>query len=107
LESDGFKVVVAESKKKTLEILSEGLIPDIVILDLMLEEMDAGFVLAHYIKKIDKDVPIIMITAVTSETGLSFTEQCNHDKKWIKADIILAKPIRYEQLKKEMEKLIK
>lgn len=107
LEKDGFNVVIGESKNKAIEILDGGLKPDCAILDLMMEDMDAGFVLANHIKNIDQNIPVIIITAVTSETGLEFTSDCQNNKIWIKADVMLAKPIRYEQLKKEMERLLK
>jgi hypothetical protein len=48
-----------------------------------------------------------MVTAVAAETGLRFDTQSPGEKSWIKADAVLNKPIRVEQLEREMKRLIK
>jgi len=72
------------------------------VLDLMMEHMDAGFNLAYRIKKMDKSIPVILVTAVESETGMGFGTG-----GWLKADAVLAKPVRFEQLKREIDRLMR
>ena len=37
----------------------------------MMEQHDDGFVLSHHLKRALPGLPVILVTAVTSETGLS------------------------------------
>ncbi len=106
LERWGCKVVAAESQREAEELL-ETLKPDLAILDLMMENEDSGFVLSYKLKRKYPDVPVIIATAVSSETGISFGIHSGEDKNWIKADTYLEKGLRPEHLKKEIEKLIK
>jgi DNA-binding NtrC family response regulator len=106
LEEEGFKVVTAESKKKAHEALEKNK-PDIVIVDLMMENMDTGFVLSYEVKKKYPNIPVIMVTGVTSQTGMYFDSITKEEKEWIKADTIFIKPVRTEQLVGEIKRLIK
>jgi CheY-like chemotaxis protein len=81
--------------------------PDLAVVDLMMEDMDGGFVLCHRIKKLDPKIPVIMVTAVSSETGIEFDLASEKGKSWFKADALLTKPARFEQLKREIERLLK
>jgi len=105
LKNAGFEVLKAESQKEAEELLKKKK-PDIAILDLMMEHVDAGFSLSYYIKKIYPDVPVIIVTAVTSETGMDFDASTEEEKSWIKADVLLQKPIRFEQLLREINRLL-
>ncbi len=105
LESAGFETREAESRKDA-EALLEKEMPDIAVLDLMMEDKDGGFILSRHIKKLDESIPVIIVTAVTHETGIQFGVTSEADKTWIKADAILAKPIRFEQLMQEINRLV-
>jgi two-component system, OmpR family, response regulator len=105
IEKWGFKVVTAESQKEAEELLKT-MKPDLAILDLMMEKEDSGFVLSYKMKRLYPDVPIIIATAVSAETGLSFGISTDEEKKWIKADLYIEKGLRPEQLRMEIEKLI-
>jgi len=106
LEAEGYKVVTAEGRKKAKEVLKK-LKPDIAIIDLMMEAPDAGFVLSYEIKKRYPNTPVIMVTAVTGKTGIEFSSITDDEKHWIKADTIFTKPVRTEQLLKEIKRLVK
>jgi len=105
LEAAKFKVVTAESQKEAEELLAD-LRPDLAIVDLMMENMDGGFVLCHRIKRLNKAIPVIMVTAVSSETGIEFDAVGPGERSWLKADALLTKPVRFEQLKREIERLL-
>jgi CheY-like chemotaxis protein len=106
IEGWGYKVVTAESQLEAEDILDK-LNPDLAILDLMMESDDSGFILAYKIKRNYPDTPVIISTAVSAETGMSFGMATESEKNWIKADLYLEKGLRPEQLKIEIEKLLK
>ncbi len=105
LQKGGYKVLSAGSEKEALQILDKEK-PDLAILDLMMENEDSGFRLSYKLKKKYPEVPIIIATAVASETGISFGINSGGDHGWIKADAYLEKGIRPEQLMAEVHKLL-
>jgi CheY-like chemotaxis protein len=105
LADAGYHVLTASGRKEAETVAAKEHI-DCAVIDLMMEEMDGGFVLAHHLKKSNSKLPIILVTAVTSETGLNFGTVESGEKNWIKADAILAKPIRFEQLDREIRRLL-
>jgi len=106
LERFGYKVITAESQREAEEII-QTVKPDLAILDLMMENEDSGFILSYKMKRKYPEVPIILATAVSAETGMSFGISSEEERKWIKADLYLEKGIRPEQLQKEISKLLK
>lgn len=105
LENAGFRVVTASSAREAEKLL-ETMRPDLAVLDLMMEHHDAGFVLSHRVKKKDPTIPVILVTAVTAETGLQFDAATRDERAWVKADAVLAKPVRTEQLLREVNRLL-
>jgi DNA-binding NtrC family response regulator len=106
IEQFGFDVITAEGQKEAERIL-ESVRPDLAILDLMMENEDSGFILSFKIKKQYPEMPVIIATGVTAETGINFDKGSEGDKNWIKADLFLDKGIRSDQLQKEINKLLK
>ncbi len=105
LEKWGYTVLTAESQQEAEEIISSQK-PDLAILDLMMENDDSGFILCYRLKRHYPDVPVIIATAVSAETGMSFGLNSDEEKKWIKADLYLEKGVRPDQLKSGIEKLL-
>jgi len=106
LEKSGYKTVALESQAEAELYISKSR-PDLAIFDLMMENDDSGFILCYKIKKKYPDVPVILATAVSHETGLSFSLDSEHERNWIRADRYLEKGIRAEQLDQEVMKLLK
>ncbi len=106
IEQFGFRVVTAESQAEAEKLL-ETLKPDLAILDLMMEKDDSGFILAYKLKRKYPDVPVIIATAVTAETGMTFGVSTEEERKWIKADLYIEKGIRADQLHREIVRLLK
>jgi DNA-binding response OmpR family regulator len=106
LENAGFQVAAAANRAEAEAALGS-FTPDLAILDLMMEHHDDGFVLSHHLKRRFPQLPVIMVTAVTSETGLVFDPASPEERRWIGADALLAKPIRFEQLRREIDRLLK
>lgn len=105
LGGEGYEVVTAQGRKEGEEVLMLGR-PDLAIIDLMMEEMDSGFVLCHEMKRLYTDMPVIILTAVTAATGLDFHARSDEARSWVKADALLDKPVRFEQLKEEVQRLL-
>jgi CheY-like chemotaxis protein len=105
LEEAGFNVVSAQGQTEAEELLAKQR-PDLAVIDVMMENPDAGFVLCHHIRKLDAGIPVILVTSVNSETNLDFDMTTEEDRQWIKADAMLAKPIRFEQLRGEIDRLL-
>lgn len=106
VEGFGYQVITADSAAEAEEILKDRK-PDLAIFDLMMETDDSGFVLSYKAKKLYPDLPIIIATAAGAETGINFGIDTDADKQWIKADLMLDKGIREDQLHREMSKLLK
>lgn len=106
LQNAGYQVIAADSQAQAEEIIAS-VKPDLAILDLMMEKDDSGFILSYKIKKLYPAVPVILATAVSQETGISFGFDMEEDRSWIKADLYLEKGIRQDQLLMEIEKLLK
>jgi CheY-like chemotaxis protein len=105
LSGAGYEVVTAEGRMAAEEVMLK-VKPDLAIFDLMMEEKDSGFVLSYQIKKLYPDTPVILLTAVTGATGLSFSTQDSESQSWVKADKWMDKPVRPEQLKAEISRLL-
>lgn len=105
LEGAGFNVIAAQGQEPAEAILAR-IRPDVAVVDVMMEHPDAGFVLCHRIRKKDPSIPVILVTSVNSETGMDFDLATEEDRVWIKADALLAKPIRFEQLLGEIDRLL-
>ena len=106
LEKAGYRIMPVESQAEA-EIVIAKHKPDLAIFDLMMENDDSGFILCYRLKKKYPDVPVILATAVSHETGISFSVDSELEKAWIKADRYLEKGIRPEQLDQEIMKLLK
>jgi CheY-like chemotaxis protein len=105
LGSAGFRVVTCESRREAEEYIA-GERPDISIVDLMMETSDAGFVLCHHLKKKYPDAPLIVFTSTVAETGVEFDAVTKEERSWIKADVLLHKPARPEQILREVNRLL-
>ncbi|MBA4407151.1 response regulator [bacterium] len=104
LESKGFTVVVAESGEDGIKVFQKEK-PDAAIIDLIMEQMDSGFILAYKIKKTEhgKKIPVFILTSATYETGFKFSVSSAEEKEWIKCDGILNKPVVVEELIAKLE----
>lgn len=106
VRSFGYEVITAGNQKDGEKVL-DSTKPDLAIVDLMMESKDSGFILSYRIKSKYPDVPVIIASAVTSETGMGFSVETEDDRCWIKADKFLEKGIRPDQLQREINKLLR
>ena len=106
LEKAGYKTMGVESQAEAESVIAR-FKPDLAIFDLMMESDDSGFILSYKIKRKYPDVPVIIATAVTAETGMTFDVHADESTQWINADLFLDKGIRVDQLQREIKKLLK
>ncbi len=105
IKNEGYEVAAAGGQAEAEQLLMS-VKPDLAIVDLMMEELDSGFILANEIKRLYPETPVIMLTSVKSATGISFASTSEEQQSWIKADRLLDKPVRPEQLKSELRRLL-
>ena len=105
LENSGFDVVVAYSSAEGLDRVRFEQ-PDLIVLDIMMEKHDSGFGFAKAMKAdpTSKNIPILMLTAVGSETGMDFSQEL--DGYWMKTDDYANKPLLPEDLVKKINELL-
>jgi len=106
LKAAGYQVVTAANRAQAEAVIAANT-PDAMIADLMMEEADDGFILCYMAKKKDPKMPVILATSVAGERGIEFDATTDEEKSWIKADVLLAKPVRAEQVLGELERLFK
>ena len=106
LENHGFDVAVAFSSREGLEKVRFEQ-PDLIVLDLMMEKHDSGFAFAKAVKTdpIHKNIPILMLTAVSGHTGYDFSQEL--DGYWMKTDDYASKPLLPEELIKRVTDMLK
>ena len=105
LDSAGYEVASAGGMAEAEELLLS-FHPDAAVIDLMMEHQDSGFVLCHEIKRLYPGTPVLLLTAVKAATGISFEPASEEQAAWVRVDRIMDKPVRPEQLTKEVEKLL-
>ncbi len=106
LDNAGYSVKLADNVKDGMQCLAEDL-PDLIILDVMMENFDDGFNMCADIKHNErfKHIPVIILTAVTEVTGLKFDPET--DGEYLEADEYMEKPIIPEVFLDKVAALIK
>lgn len=103
LENRGYEVITAQNSKECMDKLDE-MKPDIVVLDVMMEQFDSGFKASERIKQRHKGLPVVLLTSIGAQTHLDFSS--SEDVLRIsKADILLDKPVSPKVLIDEIERL--
>lgn len=105
LTSAQYQVEVAGNVEDGMKAI-QGHRPDLILLDVMMENYDDGFKMCYELKHDDrfKDIPVIIITAVTEVTGLKFNPET--DGEYLDAEGYLQKPISAEVLLDSVRKVI-
>ena len=101
-----YDVKGAASREEGAKTLKE-FIPDIVVLDVMMEEYDSGFEMAREIKHDEqlKHAKILMLTSVDTKMNIDFKEEAG-DAAWLPVDDYVVKPIDPNEFLAKVVKLI-
>lgn len=105
LDHSGYSVVVAYNSHEGFSMAHlEN--PDIIVLDLMMEQHDSGFKLAKRLKQDPelKHIPILMLTAVVDRTGFEFSQE--KDGYWMKTDAFIDKPCPPKDLMDKIKEML-
>jgi len=94
LEGAGYRVATATNPAEAQTRIDEEA-PDLVITDLMMTSIDAGFAFAARLKDDPRtaEVPIIISTSVSSALGLDFHPDTPDDLAKMRVDAYFDKPI--------------
>lgn len=102
LEREGHQIEVASTRQDGLKKVSS-FNPDLLILDVIMEQPDDGFTMAQELRRKGNKLPILMLTSVESASGLSFGK----DNEMVPVDDFQSKPIEPAALVKKVNSLLK
>ena len=97
---DGYNIISAGNGKQCLELLKNNEMPDLILLDIMMPEMN-GWVLYDMIKNNAswKDIPIVFLTARKDKLAVGAGELLGDD--------YITKPFESEELVNRIDKVLK
>ena len=101
LENAGHSVAYANNRNKGMEAVRAET-PDVIILDVMMESEDDGFVMAQDLRRDGIKTPIIMLTNVGRISGMKFDK----DNEMVPVDEYLEKPVDPETLAAKIKNLL-
>jgi DNA-binding response OmpR family regulator len=102
LEKAGHEVAPAFSRAEGMEVLAS-FQPDLLILDVMMEQPDDGFAMAQELRRTGHTLPILMLTSVASASGLAF----GRDAEMVPVDEFQPKPVEPAELLRKVAGLLK
>lgn len=100
LISKGYEVITALNPDDGYRIVKDQK-PDLIILDVMMNEPDDGFFLAQKFRKENIHTPIIMYTSISKSIGIEYGVN-----EMVPVDEFVEKPISPDQLIQKVEKLL-
>lgn len=101
LQAKGYQTITANNPYDGYKIITEQK-PDLIILDVIMNEPDDGFYLAQKLRKENIKIPIIMYTSVSKAIGMDYGAS-----EMVPVDEFVEKPISPEQLIEKVEKFLK
>ncbi len=101
LEREGYEVEGASNVTEGLAKLEETN-PDLLILDVMMEEPDDGLRFARRVRRDGKTLPILMLTSVNVALGL----QIGKDEEIVPVDEFVEKPVEPAVLIEKVGRLL-
>jgi CheY-like chemotaxis protein len=101
-----YDVKGAASREEGTIALKE-FVPDLIVLDVMMEEYDSGFEMAREIKHDEqlKHAKILILTSVDKKMNIDFKAEAGKPY-WLPVDDYVVKPINQEEFLAKVEKLI-
>jgi DNA-binding response OmpR family regulator len=103
LTQRGHNVTVAYSAAEASKIAQANL-PDLAVLDVMMEDKTVGFALARELHQLSPKLPMIMLTGIRKEMDLGYGFE--PDETWLPVSKFMEKPINPRILADEVEKLL-
>ncbi len=94
-------VLTAASRAEGMQAIEEGN-PDLIILDVMMEQADDGIAMAQELRRQGCETPILMLTSVGRVTGFKYDE----DRELVPVDAFFEKPIQPDLLIEKVNELL-
>ena len=102
LKKDQHDVHTAASRLEGMAAV-ESYKPDLMILDVMMEQPDDGIAMAQELRRTGHRLPIVMLTSVSKVTGMRF----DRDDDLLPVDAFLEKPVKPDFLLQKINELLK
>ena len=92
LENSGYRVIDAQTGERGLDLARQQ-DPDLILLDVMMGKVDEGFQVAYQLRSDEgtAQTPILMLTAVTTQTGFHFDPA--KDQEFLPVNEFIEKPV--------------
>ncbi len=111
LEANSYYVITASCGKEGRKKAKDE-VPDLIILDVMMETDTEGFHVAYELRSDEKEseykkcreIPILMITAISQKKGMKFSPE--KDEAFLPVDDFLEKPVQPKDLLKKVAELL-
>jgi CheY-like chemotaxis protein len=111
LEAEGYEFAAASSAAEGLARL-DAVRPDLIILDVMLEDVAAGFRVVHALRDFDAHpanrryaaVPILVLTGVQQRTKMRFSQDAGTPR--LPVDAFVEKPVKPRTLLQKIAELL-
>ncbi len=101
LEREGHETDVAYNRPDGLAKVAS-FNPELLILDVMMEQPDDGFLMAQELRRKGNRLPILMLTSVASASGLAFGQ----DDEMVPVDAFVPKPVEPATLVQTVARLL-
>jgi DNA-binding response OmpR family regulator len=101
LRKEGYEVLTAASRGEGMKSIANDK-PDLLILDVMMEQPDDGIAMAQELRRTGQKLPIVMLTSVGKVTGMHF----DRDSDLVPVDAFFEKPVRPEELLRKLQELL-
>ena len=111
-EAEGYEFASANSAKEALEVIDR-VNPDLIILDVMMEDIVAGFRVVAALRNFEQNpqnrkyehIPILMLTSIQQRTKMRFSQDAG--SKLLPIDAFMEKPVRPKELLDKVASLLK
>jgi len=112
VEASGYEVSTAFSAREAIEAV-DGVAPDLVVLDVMMEDSVAGFRMVNFLRNYEEypqnrkyeKMPILMLTSIQQRTGMKFSQDAG--TRLLPIDAFLEKPVKPKALIEKIGELLK
>jgi DNA-binding response OmpR family regulator len=101
LTKEGHQIEAAYNRQDGLK-KAESFHPDLLILDVIMEQPDDGFTIAQELRRSGSKIPILMLTSVETVSGLAFGK----DSVMVPVDEFQSKPIEPAKLIEKVNHLL-
>ena len=102
LTTEGYSVAAATAREEAMRAV-ENEKPDLIILDVMMEQPDDGFVVAQDLRHKGVKTPIIILSSIGAVTGYKFGK----DSEMAPVDEFVSKPVAPKDLVTKVRKFLR